>query len=186
MRVIKCGAIIMNWDFTQVLCIMSSATIRNDEFKWGLPKGHKEGRETDKECCIREVHEEVGIRLKFVKNYFMKIQVFDTMYFVFRFRNKRKYYPKDCNEIAKVRWKNISDLYNENMNRGLRSVVDMWDDIVEQYKSIVKKNLGNKCSFEYKQNKKHRRNDFKVGYKNSIRNNVHKNLGFRCLDAFAC
>jgi 8-oxo-dGTP pyrophosphatase MutT (NUDIX family) len=186
MKVIKCGAIIMNWNFTQVLCIMSKATIKNHEYKWGLPKGHKEFDETDKECCIREVYEEVGIRLKFVEKYFMKIQVFDTMYFVFRFKNKRKYYPKDSYEIAKVRWKNIGDLYNENLNRGLRGVIDMWEDIIEEYRSTVKRNGGDEIYYnKQNHNKKQYRNDFNIRNNLNYKKYVNKTMGFRRMDAFS-
>jgi 8-oxo-dGTP pyrophosphatase MutT (NUDIX family) len=135
----KCGAIITNKNQTQVLCIMSHETIQKSEFKWGLPKGHKEENESNEKCCIREVREETGIKLRLSGKYHPFIHVFDTRYYLFKFHKKRFYYPRDNYEVSKVRWKNIEDLKNENTNRGLRAIVDSWEEISEIFLTLKSK-----------------------------------------------
>jgi 8-oxo-dGTP pyrophosphatase MutT (NUDIX family) len=132
----KCGAIITNSKYTQVLCILSNETIRMGEFKWGLPKGHKEERETNEGCCTREVYEEAGIRLRMKGKNQPFIHIYDTRYYLFCFHKKGKYYPRDNHEICKVRWKYINDLKELNMNRGLKAVVDSWDEITEIFSNL--------------------------------------------------
>ena len=151
----KCGAIITNHNYTQVLCIMSHETIRNKEYKWGLPKGHKEQNETNEECCIREVKEEIGIHLRLSGKYHPFIHVFDTRYYLFRFHKKRYYYPKDKYEVAKVRWKNIVDLEKENTNRGLKAIVDSWDEISEIFSGLKGKNRHSSISNTSPKHKPH-------------------------------
>jgi 8-oxo-dGTP pyrophosphatase MutT (NUDIX family) len=135
----KCGAIITSKDYTQVLCILSHDTIRNKEYKWGLPKGHKEDNETNEKCCIREVHEETGIKLKIHGKNHPFIHIYDTRYYLFYFHKKGRYFPKDEKEICKVRWKNITDLKSLNTNRGLKAVIDSWDEITQIFSNLKSK-----------------------------------------------
>ena len=139
MKIKKCGAIITTRDFIQILCIMSHDTVKKREYIWGLPKGHKEENETNEKCCIREVYEEVGIKLKLINKNHPFIHIFDTRYYLFYFHKKGFYYPKDRNEIRKVRWKKITDLEKENKNRGLKAVIDSWDEIREIFSVLRSK-----------------------------------------------
>lgn len=159
MRVTKAGAIITNHDYTKVLCVMNQESEYMCEYKWGLPKGHKEQKESNAKCCLREVREEVGINLRLSKFEHPYIIVYDTCYYLFCFNTQKFYYPRDKNEISKVRWKKLRYIVNENMNRGLRAVVESWDEIKEifheykqankkrqyhkkKYKNVKKKSLG--------------------------------------------
>lgn len=153
MKVTKAGVIITNKNYTKIVCVMNHITESMCEYKWGLPKGHKEPYETNVDCCIREVKEEVGINLFLSGPNHPHIIVYDTCYYLVCFNEERHYTPKDKYEISKIRWKKIRFMNNENMNRGLRAVVESWDEITEMFR-------------EYK-NKNKKRNNHKNKYKSS-------------------
>ncbi len=76
------GAIVIN-DNNEVLLV------KHNKGHWGLPKGHKEGKETDKEAAIREVKEETNVDinivsdLSFTENYIIDNKIDkDVIYFV--------------------------------------------------------------------------------------------------------
>lgn len=147
MKIIKCGALIVNHNYSKILCILSHDTCFKKEYKWGLPKGHKENNESIIQCCKREIYEEIGINLRLSGKNHPFIHVFDTRYYLFRFNNEGRYYPKDIKEVRKVRWKRIKDLENFNKNRGLRAIIDSWDEIEKIFSDINQNNDKKQTSY---------------------------------------
>ncbi len=56
----SCGAVVFTRENGQIKYLL----IRNLAGTYGFPKGHVEGSETETETALREVYEEVGLRVK--------------------------------------------------------------------------------------------------------------------------
>lgn len=116
---IKCGGIILNKTFDKILLVCNNYS--PDE-KWGLPKGHRENKETYATCALREIHEETGLDI-YINDSMTKIKVFNTFYFPLITDDSKKLIPIDTNEIKYVKWFNIKELANISLNRDTRCVV---------------------------------------------------------------
>lgn len=120
---LRCGGILLNQECDQVLLILNRYTLLKGKPKWGLPKGHINGKETYAQCARREVEEETGIILPFYEKQ-PKIKINNTYYFPMII-DKNKYLhpmPKDTNEIAEAKWFPIQDISSLNTNRELAKV----------------------------------------------------------------
>ena len=114
---IKCGALVFNPELTQIILVQNNYSLMKGEDKWGLPKGHREGRETYATCAKRELYEETGIHEE-IKDDMFKIRINNSYYFPLIIdKNNIKLNPIDKNEIAQAKWVNITEIENFNVNR---------------------------------------------------------------------
>lgn len=61
----SCGAVIVrNNDHRQKFLI-----IQQVQGHWCFPKGHMEGKETEQETALREIKEETGLKVEFIKGF---------------------------------------------------------------------------------------------------------------------
>lgn len=78
----SCGAII----FTELNNKIKYLVVKhNEEYggHWDFPKGHVEAGETEIETACREIYEEVGLKVDFIKGYRKKIHYFPKK-FIFK------------------------------------------------------------------------------------------------------
>lgn len=61
----SCGAVV----FTKIDNVIKYLIIQNLTGIYGFPKGHVEHNETEEETALREVYEEVGIRVKLIDGF---------------------------------------------------------------------------------------------------------------------
>lgn len=117
----KAGVILTNKDTTKVLVVINKNSM--EELKFGLPKGHREGKETIDACAARELKEETGIIIR-VSPKDPKIVVSETTYYLIKANYMPAPSPQDCKEIGEARWVTWNDIYNTDCNRGLRLIRD--------------------------------------------------------------
>ena len=61
----SCGAVVFTRENGEIRFLL----IRNLAGTYGFPKGHVEGSETEKETALREVYEEVGLRISLLDGF---------------------------------------------------------------------------------------------------------------------
>ncbi len=150
----ECGAIIMDKSCKYILLIKQRLSN-----KWGLPKGHMEKEEIEKNnilnCIKREINEETGINLNKINynyidmRYFYNNKYYNRVLFVFRINKDIKYInlnPWDLNEICDTKWieiKYLKDFMCENnCNTSLRNI-DIYNYIIS-YASVPYKKISQK------------------------------------------
>jgi 8-oxo-dGTP diphosphatase len=73
--------------------------------KWSFPKGHQEQKETSKECAIREIYEETGIKIDETKNPMVKLcKLYNHHYYNIEFEEEIETNPIDDREIKDIKW----------------------------------------------------------------------------------
>lgn len=72
------------WEGAAAICLNESREILlvlqgtpEEEKKWSIPSGGREGRESFEDCCIREVLEETGYQVEIINKIFIKEEVVD-------------------------------------------------------------------------------------------------------------
>nr|QOI90453.1 hypothetical protein HWQ62_00317 [Pyramimonas orientalis virus] len=101
----ECGIVLINKQFDNVLIIF-----QNESLKWGLPKGHMDQNELNRQayfdCAKRELLEETGIMINTHKH--KKIGTFilrDKLFYVVQLmKDIHIKKPLDTTEIGDVRW----------------------------------------------------------------------------------
>ena len=95
--------------------------------KWSLPKGHLEPGEKYHECAMREIQEEVNLKvhLSITDRY---IDVKKCVYFIVVLTETDQLDLKtnDPNEISEVRWASIEEIFGLDCNRQLDYVINRW------------------------------------------------------------
>ena len=61
--IVKYGGIIINYDYTKILCVLNRLSYLKGENKWGFPKGHLDINEKSNYCAKREIYEETSLNL---------------------------------------------------------------------------------------------------------------------------
>lgn len=127
LRSIECGGIIVDEKIEKLLVVYQRASK-----KWGLPKGHMNYDEIQKNdkltCSKREVLEETGLNLNSTPNKLLgKENMNNKLFYIYKLLcpiNKLNLSPEDKNEILCVVWlniENISKFITSNAcNRSLR------------------------------------------------------------------
>ena len=120
---IRCGGIIFNHDKTKLLVIMNKYLHDfNGCEKWGLPKGHIEINESIQSCAMREIYEETNLNV-IIDDTTPHIRDKEEIYYILYANETVPVFAHDTNEIAKVLWKPINELYFVNCNRGLKHLL---------------------------------------------------------------
>lgn len=107
----QCGVILLNKSLTKVLCVL-----QRHSMKWGLPKGHMTDDELMRsayfECAKRELYEETGMYVHFVKFKVLGTLVLHDKFFFIMHLKKDVYAgmmkPVDKNEIVRTKWVSLA------------------------------------------------------------------------------
>jgi len=93
---------------------------------WSLPKGRMtdQDKETEEQCAIREVYEEIGILLPSV-SHLPKIKIGRNVYFIYHVNKKdfSNFEIHDNFEVEEVAWKTIEELKQLTCNKDLRAIL---------------------------------------------------------------
>lgn len=127
MSVKKCGIILSDSNLQQVLLVKGKKSQ-----KWGFPKGHMELGESEEQTAVRELLEETGIHwTNSLKN---RIRFRNNVYFmVDTVKNDVKCNIQDVNEIEKVGWFSIHDVFKfpeYQCNFGLKNWIKQQKEFV--------------------------------------------------------
>lgn len=114
----RCGAIIFDKSKNILL-------VQNHSGIWSCPKGHqKYENESFKQCAMREIYEETGLKLK-ITNTFKQIRIGNIIYFVIKLDEYFKKFLKinDKHEIKKIKWIYKDDISNlKKINWSLKQI----------------------------------------------------------------
>lgn len=96
--------------------------------KWSFPKGSKEPKETIKECALRELREETGIKntdIQLKDQYFIDRKYLYFIGYLINDEVKTKIFDK--REIKQVSWKKIKNIssqdYRNKCNASLKAIL---------------------------------------------------------------
>lgn len=64
----SCGAVIFRRNNDKIEYLIIKQKNENEEL-WYFPKGHIEGNETEEETALREIYEEVGLKVKLISGF---------------------------------------------------------------------------------------------------------------------
>lgn len=112
------------WQGASGVCINENGQLlmvlqgKPDERKtWSIPSGGRENNETFEECCIREIEEETGYKVKIVKELQVKKGSyqeanisFEVHYFLVELVGGTKTIQDPDNLIYEIDWKSIDDI----------------------------------------------------------------------------
>lgn len=118
---LKAGVIMVSPDTRKVLVVINRNTMGPDNLKFGLPKGHVEGKEPVAHCAMRELREETGLVSRVFKTD-KKVVVSETTYFLVKAHRCMDPKPQDSTEIGDSRWVKWDDVMTTDCNRGLRLI----------------------------------------------------------------
>lgn len=90
--------------------------------KWGFPKGKREAGESELECALREVAEEVGVGG--LSAPVRRIPIAGQVYFVFDVAEELPLCPVDILEISETRWVGLEEMKGLPANAGIRGFVE--------------------------------------------------------------
>ena len=138
----KAGVILTNRDTTKLLVVINKNCM--EELKFGLPKGHREGKETMEACAVREMKEETGVILR-VSPKDPKVIVSETVYYLIKSQGMPKPSPQDNTEIGDARWVKWDELNTTDCNRGLRLIRDKirnGNTFMKRMKDLVPRSVG--------------------------------------------
>ena len=133
---VKAGVIMVSPDTKKVLVVVNRNTMGPLNLKFGLPKGHIEGKEPVTHCAMRELKEETGLVSRVCKAD-KRIIVSETTYFLIKAHKCLSPIPQDNTEIGDSRWVEWGDVMSTDCNRGLRLIRDK----INNSKSSLLKNL---------------------------------------------
>lgn len=133
---VKAGVIMVSPDTKKVLVVVNRNTMGPLNLKFGLPKGHIEGKEPVTHCAMRELKEETGLVSRVCKAD-KRIVVSETTYFLVKAHQCLNPVPQDATEIGESRWVDWDAVMSTDCNRGLRLIRDK----IKNPKSSLLKNL---------------------------------------------
>lgn len=103
---------------------------------WGFPKGHVEGKETEKETALREIKEETGLDVVFYKDFKEKVQYFpapfifkSVVYFLAKATNNKVEIQDD--EVLEYKWVNFEEASKLIMYKVQKNILKKANDILE-------------------------------------------------------
>jgi hypothetical protein len=118
---LKAGVILTNFDTTKVLVVVNKDCVDSGIVKYGLPKGHREEKETVVACAMRELREETGLMVRISKAD-PKVVVSETTYFLIKASRMFNPRPQDLKEIGECGWVTWDEIMKNDCNRGLRLI----------------------------------------------------------------
>jgi len=142
---VKAGVIMVSPDTKKVLVVVNRNTMGPLNLKFGLPKGHIEGKEPVTHCAMRELKEETGIVSRVCKAD-KRIVVSETTYFLVKAHKCLNPIPQDATEIGDSRWVDWDMVMDTDCNRGLRLIRDKIKNpkspLMENLKSLKPRKIG--------------------------------------------
>ena len=103
---------------------------------WGFPKGHIEGKETEKETAIREIKEETGLDVSFYKDFKEKVQYFpapfifkNVVYFLAEAISNEVKIQDD--EVLEYKWVNYEEASKLISYKVQKNILKKANDILE-------------------------------------------------------
>lgn len=133
---VKAGVIMVSPDTKKVLVVVNRNSMGPTNLKFGLPKGHIEGKEPVSHCAMRELKEETGLVSRVCKSD-KRIVVSETTYFLVKAHRCLDPVPQDNTEIGESHWAEWADVMSTDCNRGLRLIRDK----IKNPKSSLLENL---------------------------------------------
>ena len=98
--------------------------------KWSLPKGHLELGEKYHECAMREIEEEVGLKVKLeASDRYLDVKKCVYYIIVLNQDGPENLKTNDPKEISDIKWLSIQEIKYLDCNRQLDYVIDRWDYI---------------------------------------------------------
>jgi mRNA-decapping enzyme subunit 2 len=129
MKDLRSGCIILNKNNREILCVKNRLSNT-----WGFPKGHKELKESIRECALRELLEESGYVLDSGALDTAKLITYKNRsrtYFFFmvsveslELLHKKQDHIIDTKEISGVAWLSLKDLKSKNLSKVTQYCVD--------------------------------------------------------------
>jgi ADP-ribose pyrophosphatase YjhB (NUDIX family) len=120
---IKAGVIMVSPDTQKLLVVVNRANMKPTNLKFGLPKGHIEGKEPVAHCAMRELQEETGLLSRVFKSD-KRVVVSETTYYLVKAHKCLNPTPQDNTEIGDSRWVTWDEMMSTDCNRGLRLIRD--------------------------------------------------------------
>ena len=134
-KIEQCGVVLLNKRMDKVLIVL-----QKESQKWGLPKGHMSPDEIERlayfECAKRELFEETGIWLSFVRNKTIGTLIFqDKLFYMVQInRDELWTQPIDRFEIERTMWLEVAQLgafvkgerCNSTLSRLAHEINTMW------------------------------------------------------------
>jgi len=118
-RLKRCGCICIKYMFdTPHILVVRGA----QSHIWSLPKGCIKDGESEKECAIRETHEETGLTIN-LPDTSIRISINHNVYFVVHLDQHEKFNIVDKCEIDKVHWMTLDECKHVVCNKDLRSIL---------------------------------------------------------------
>jgi 8-oxo-dGTP pyrophosphatase MutT (NUDIX family) len=116
----RCGCIIYNTDYNDVLVVQQKAS-----GFWGFPKGGMEYKESFHQCAQRETIEEIGVYVPLTTfKYVPAFSVAGYIYFLINTRVLSTCNPKpDREEILDYKWVSIDELTKMTLSKKTYGVV---------------------------------------------------------------
>ena len=110
--------------------------------KWDLPKGKREEGESESECAVREVSEEVGVdppgivdNLGTTYHEYMRDgtrYAKTTYWYAMQLKRKESFEPQQKEDIEKVEWMSISEARKKVAFENLRELLDRFKNWLEE------------------------------------------------------
>ena len=105
------GAIILDETFSEILLVRGRISK-----KWGPPKGHREGNESNLETAIRETCEEIGHIVKLKVNLLPYVVINKIKLYCLIVSKSTKFQIRDRREIADLKWFKMTQLISNLKN----------------------------------------------------------------------
>lgn len=110
------GALIFNGSMTKILLVRGFGSKKIYTF----PRGKISKSESEMECAVREVYEEIGydVELKIIRSFILDMstkQKISKLYVILNVPEKTKFETKTRNEIKEIRWVDILTIEKSNI-----------------------------------------------------------------------
>jgi len=108
--------------------------------KWSLPKGHLEPGEKYHECAMREIKEEVNLKIHLgISDRYIDVKKCIYYIIVLSQSGPKDLKTNDPNEISEIKWLLPEEIRNLECNRQLDYVIDRWGYIQNIIKTTGKR-----------------------------------------------
>ena len=118
---------------------------------WSFPKGRMQTEtESEEECALREVYEEIGFKLETVKN-LPRIVIGRNVYFIYHTSKEllNNFTIYDNYEVGEVDWKTFDELKDLTCNKDIRAILKYPQKKYSFHEPIFSDYITNKI-FSYK------------------------------------
>ena len=130
----SCGAVV----FTRVKDKIFYVIIKSTEGYYGFPKGHMESNETEEETALREIYEEIGIKVNILQGFRTtdehklpkkKDVIKKVIYFVAEYKNQEITYQKE--ELQSANLMTFEEAMNVFQFESLKRILKEANDFIK-------------------------------------------------------